>query len=194
MVDTLAYRQQLRPRLPRWYRGWPHFAITHVLLGGVAALLFSRVHALRTAELLAIPAAFGVSNAVEYLLHRFPLHRPMPPLGSLFKAHGVQHHRFFTGDSPAHMSTSDPHDFAVVLFGPASQLALMGLVGCPRARSSPRRSAPTPRCSLAPAPRCTSCSTSGSTWRTTCPRRTRSVGCPGWGGSGAITSGTTSSR
>lgn len=131
MVDTLAYRQQLRPRLPRWYRGWPHFALTNVMLGGVAALLLSRVHAPRAADLWAIAAAFGVANAVEYLLHRFPLHRPMRPLKALFKAHGIQHHRFFTGDAPEHMSTADPHDFAVVLFGPASQLTLLGGIGLP---------------------------------------------------------------
>jgi hypothetical protein len=71
------------------------------------------------------------SNAVEYFAHRYPLHRPMGPLRYIHRAHAIQHHRFFTGDSPAHMTTPDAHDFAVVLFGPASQLGLLGGIGLP---------------------------------------------------------------
>jgi len=132
-VDTQAYRVELRPRFPRWYRGWAHFTFSNFLLGGLTAYLATRVHAVRPVEWLAIPVGFLIANAVEYLAHRNPLHRPMPGMRYIYKAHGIQHHRFFTGDAPENMTTSDPHDFAVVLFGPLSQAVLLGGVGLPAA-------------------------------------------------------------
>ena len=130
-LDTLAYRDELRPQLPRWYRGWPHFVFTNLLLGGITLALLLRVHAPRALDLLAIPAAFLASNLVEYIAHRYPLHRPLGPFRYIYKAHGIRHHRFFTGDTPEHMTTDRPFDFAVVLFGPQSQLAMLGGVGFP---------------------------------------------------------------
>jgi len=132
-VDTQAYRVELRPRFPRWYRGWAHFGFSNVLLGGLTAFLATRVHAVRPAEWLAIPVGFFIANGVEYLAHRNPLHRPMAGMRYIYKAHGIQHHRFFTGDSAENMTTADPHDFAVVLFGPLSQAVLLGGVGLPAA-------------------------------------------------------------
>lgn len=132
-VDTASYRAEFRLRIPRWYRGWPHFAFTNLFLGGLTVLLASRVRAPRAVDFLAIPIGFLVANFVEYVAHRYPLHRPMWPLRYVYKAHGIQHHRFFTGDSEAHMTTSDPHDFAVVLFGPLSQAVLIVGAGLPAA-------------------------------------------------------------
>lgn len=132
-VDTASYRAEFRPRIPRWYRGWPHFVSTNALLGGLTLYLLTRIRGLRAAELLVVPVGFLVANLVEYVAHRYPLHRPMPLLKYAYKAHGVQHHRFFTGDSEANMTTSDPHDFAVVLFGPLSQGILIFGAGLPAA-------------------------------------------------------------
>ena len=130
-VDTSTYRRDFRPRIPSWYRGWAHFTLTNLLLGGVTAALVGRVHAPQPAQGLTVPAAFLVANLVEYLAHRYPLHRPMALLRYIYKAHAVQHHRFFTGDSAANMTTPEPRDFAVVLFGPLSQAAFLLGIGLP---------------------------------------------------------------
>src|SRR4051812_48162736 len=130
-VDTAAYRSEFRPRIPRWYRGWPHFAVTNVLLGGLSAFLVSRTHDVRAAEWLAIPFAFLVANFVEYTAHRNPLHRPMGALKYIYKAHAVQHHRFFTGDSAPNMTCDSARDFAVILFGPVSQASFLAGLGLP---------------------------------------------------------------
>ena len=55
----------------------------------------------------------------------------MGPVRYIYKAHAVQHHRFFTGDAPENMTTPDARDFAVVLFGPASQVGFLVGVGLP---------------------------------------------------------------
>jgi sterol desaturase/sphingolipid hydroxylase (fatty acid hydroxylase superfamily) len=130
-VDTPAYRRDFRPRIPTWYRGWPHFVLTNVMLGGLTVWLVGRTHAPRPLEWLTVPAAFVVANLVEYLAHRHPLHRPMALSRYIYKAHALQHHRFFTGESPENMTTPDARDFAVVLFGPASQAAFLLGIGLP---------------------------------------------------------------
>lgn len=52
------------------------------------------------------------SNFVEYMLHRFPLHRPLGPLKGVYKKHAGLHHRYFTADN---MGIDDKKDIFHVI-------------------------------------------------------------------------------
>jgi hypothetical protein len=130
-VDTASYRVEFRPRIFAWYSGWAHFALTNLLLGGSVAWLLSRLSAVQPWEWVVVPVAFLYANLVEYVAHRFPLHRPVPGLRYVYKAHAIAHHRFFTGESDASMACDSDRDFFVILFGPQSQLILIVGLGWP---------------------------------------------------------------
>jgi sterol desaturase/sphingolipid hydroxylase (fatty acid hydroxylase superfamily) len=132
-VDTAAYRVEFRTRIWPWYSGTVHFAFSNILLGGITFALLSGLRGVRPAEWLAIPVAFLFANVIEYVAHRYPLHRPMPGGRRSYTAHAIQHHRFFTSEVEASMVCESNRDYFVILFGPLSQSILLGGVGLPAA-------------------------------------------------------------
>jgi hypothetical protein len=74
-----------------------------------------QLDAVQRAEWLAIPATFLYANLVEYVGHRFPMHRPFPGLKLIYRRHAGQHHRFFTHEA---MPLEGPRDLRAVLFPP----------------------------------------------------------------------------
>lgn len=96
-VKGRAYRMNRRESVPSWYSGWAHLAvITGVCLLAVALLLL-QIQTFALWHLLVIPFGFVVSNFVEYMAHRYPMHRPMPYVGKyMYKKHAAIHHRYFT--------------------------------------------------------------------------------------------------
>jgi len=127
--STRRFRVEYREReIPRGYRGAWHLAFTFG--GGALALLAClwQLHAVQPLEWLAVPAAFVYANLSEYLGHRFPMHRPMPGLGLVFKRHSGQHHRFFTDDAMAYEGV---RDLRALLFPPLLVIFFFGLFGGP---------------------------------------------------------------
>jgi hypothetical protein len=123
------YREVYRSEeIPRHYLPWAHLAFTFG--GGLIALVacLSLVEALRPVELLAIPAAFLYANLVEYIGHRWPMHRPFRGLGVIYKRHAGQHHRFFTHQA---MPFDALRDLRAVLFPPSLVLFFFGGFGIP---------------------------------------------------------------
>ena len=98
------------------------------MLLGMAAAVLSRITRWGITEWLMVPVAFLYSNFMEYWAHRVPLHVPTPGIKQAYKAHGIQHHRFYTQD---HMASDTPRDWHVVLFHPASYLAFIAFLGGP---------------------------------------------------------------
>jgi hypothetical protein len=107
-----AYRAQ---DIPTHYSGTLNLAITFG--GGLLALIgcIAQLDAMQRAEWLTIPAAFLYANLVEYLGHRFAMHRPLPGLKLVYRRHAGQHHRFFTDQAMAH---EGQRDLRAVLFPP----------------------------------------------------------------------------
>jgi sterol desaturase/sphingolipid hydroxylase (fatty acid hydroxylase superfamily) len=127
--DVLQYREEYRrTRVQSWYRGRVHFLGCNLMLGGMAAGLLSQIHHWGAAEWCMVPLAFLYSNVMEYWAHRIPLHVPTPGLKVAYKAHGIQHHRFYTAE---HMAAETPLDWHVVLFHPISYLGFIGILGGP---------------------------------------------------------------
>jgi hypothetical protein len=83
------------------------------------------------------PAFFVAANAIEWSVHRGPMHRPMPPR-FLYQNHTLLHHRAFLHD---HMEVDDMRELSLIMmpwytmlliFGIASPIALVaGLIRGP---------------------------------------------------------------
>ena len=123
------FRAELRPRAigPR-YQGWGHLAFTS--LGSLVVIVFaaSQVRSPTWLELLVVPVSFLVSNVAEYLGHKGPMHNKVPGLGTIFRRHTLEHHRFFTHEAMAFEST---RDFKMVLFPPVMLIFFLGAIATP---------------------------------------------------------------
>ena len=110
------YRYDYRRReISPFYSGWLHLGFTSSVCLGVLALALLSLHRVAPWELLIVVATFLYANTVEYLLHRFPMHRRFDPLRILHTRHTLQHHRFFTSRA---MSYETSRDFKMVMFPP----------------------------------------------------------------------------
>ncbi|MBC8293847.1 MAG: sterol desaturase family protein [Proteobacteria bacterium] len=109
MAET---RKSLQSEISANYRWWQHVATDLLLAGAVVAFALSRIEGLTAADLTTIPLAFLVANLGEYLLHRFPMHRPMPPR-EIYRRHTLCHHVFFTQDR---MGMDSLRDLRWILF------------------------------------------------------------------------------
>lgn len=125
---TTAYRDDLRANLARSrprYSGIRHLVVMMGVLVGAVVLSVTRVSSPTAGEWLVVPLAFVFSNLVEYLAHRYLLHRPKP-FPFLYRRHSAQHHRFFTDEQP-HVDRGHL-DFPIVLFPlPVTAFFLVGV-------------------------------------------------------------------
>lgn len=106
------YREHHQPKV---YNGWVHLAFSMSMAMGALLISASQLESVTNLEWLVIPITFIYANMVEYVVHRFPMHRPFKKLKLLFKRHARQHHRFFTDKA---MQFDSVDDFAAVLFPP----------------------------------------------------------------------------
>ncbi|HYX37793.1 MAG TPA: sterol desaturase family protein [Oligoflexus sp.] len=118
------YRQIYRDKvIPGYYSGVLHLTFTLTTLVVAAALLFSQVRQPTWMELLLIPVMLLLGELVVFVIHKFPLHRPLRGVAPFtFRIHALQHHRFFTD---ACVTWRDTRDFHIMLFPP---LAIIGYI------------------------------------------------------------------
>ena len=122
---TASYRARYRAeKIGRRYSGWAHFAFTNISSLAVIGFAVAHVDHPSWKELLVIPISFFISNAVEYLGHRGPMHRRRRGLFIVFRRHTLEHHHFFTHEL---MSYEGSRDFKVVLFPPVMLLFFLSL-------------------------------------------------------------------
>jgi len=122
---TASYRDRYRAeKIGRRYSGWAHFAFTNITSLTVIGFAIAHVQHPSWRELLVIPIGFLISNLVEYLGHRGPMHQRSRGLGAIFRRHTLEHHHFFTHEL---MSYDGTRDFKVVLFPPVMLLFFLGL-------------------------------------------------------------------
>jgi len=135
-----AFRADFRTRIARAYSGWAHVALIYAL--GLAAIWYCARQVASPAwyEFLVIPVAFCISNAFEWWIHRYVMHRPVKGFMGIYKRHTLAHHQFFTHIEP---TIDNTRDFRIVFFPPYALVAFMalsvppaavlGLVGLPNA-------------------------------------------------------------
>lgn len=125
-----AFRADFRTRIAPLYSGWAHVALIYTL--GFAAIWYCarQVSAPAWYEFLVIPFAFCVSNAFEWWIHRFIMHRPVKGFMGIYKRHTLAHHQFFTDSEPSFDSS---RDFRIVFFPPYALVAFMAMSLVPAA-------------------------------------------------------------
>lgn len=114
--------------VPAGYSGRRHAAITFGGGGIALVLCLMQLRDVAPAEWLAVPLGLLYANLAEYVGHRFPMHRPIPGLGLVYRRHAGQHHRFFTAEA---MALETARDLRVVLFPPLLVVFFFGAFGAP---------------------------------------------------------------
>ena len=93
-----ARRAKILATIEPSYSPAVHFLVPAAL--GLLALVGAvcSIRDLRAIELLAIPATILFGMEVEWLMHRYVLHRRLPGLSTLYVRHELQHHVVYTYD------------------------------------------------------------------------------------------------
>lgn len=71
---------------------------------------------------------FFFSNFVEYVVHRFPMHRMVKHLKGLYRGHAGEHHRYFTHE---YMNIEQRFDLLVAMTNPRAIVMLIGAIMIP---------------------------------------------------------------
>jgi hypothetical protein len=135
-----AFRAEFRNRIAPAYAGWAHVALIYALGGAAIWYSVRQIAAPAWYEFLVIPFAFCVSNAFEWWIHRYVMHRPVKGLMGIYNRHTLAHHQFFTDVEP---TIDNTRDFRIVFFPPYALVAfmamslppaaLLGVIGLPNA-------------------------------------------------------------
>lgn len=102
-------------KVPRYYSGILHAVYAASILIGAIVFHARQIQSLSWKECWAFPIIFLISNWVEYIIHRYQLHRQVYGLKRLYQIHSKQHHQYFTDQAIAFEST---RDFMMILFPP----------------------------------------------------------------------------
>lgn len=130
-ATVAAARAEYRAaRRPTPLVGWRHLGFILALAAAATALAARMVRAPAWWEWAALPAGFLIANFVEWLAHRYPMHRPLVPLAVMYEMHALKHHAVFTETS---MEAESAEDFDMVLFSPPSLAFFMLGVAAPLA-------------------------------------------------------------
>lgn len=112
MKSIESYREKINKEYPRaWYSNLIHFPLFFIALSGIIWSGSLLLGSLSLWNWLMIPYAFIVSNLVEYLMHRFPMHRPYKYIKKIYKKHTIDHHLYFQSD---HMYVKNWTDFSAI--------------------------------------------------------------------------------
>ena len=127
-IKTTVFREQMRSQIPWYYSPYGHmaFLLSFCIMGILGPLYFLRNPGFL--EFMIIPSTFLYANFVEYLAHRFPMHRKIRPLSLMFQGHTLEHHFFFTRTN---MTFESPRDFRPGLFPPETLFFFFGLIAFP---------------------------------------------------------------
>jgi hypothetical protein len=119
-----AFREDFRTRIAHAYSGWAHVALIYTI--GLAAIWYCarQITAPAWYEFLVVPLAFAISNAFEWWIHRYVMHRPVKGFMGIYKRHTLAHHQFFTDVEP---SFDNSRDFRIVFFPPYALVAFIAL-------------------------------------------------------------------
>jgi hypothetical protein len=119
------YRKNI---LPSWYSGKAHIIFT---LSSALTMMFfglSQINLNRPGIVWSLIPLVFLTNSVEYLAHRFILHRRIKFLERAYYEHTVLHHHFFTHEA---LEIETSRDFHRVLFSPFAVFFFIFIIGAP---------------------------------------------------------------
>jgi hypothetical protein len=126
-IDDRPSRAEIARYIPRHYSASLHI-LSFTVAGALGALGIARsLHGVSARQWLAIPATLMAGNLLEYVAHRWFMHRRTPLLGAAYDAHTLRHHLFYTSDA---MSIDSPRDVWLILFS-AKDVAILVLCALP---------------------------------------------------------------
>ena len=129
MSRNSDYREHYRhTHIRRGYSGAGHLAFILVFALGGIAIAGLQLDSVSPLEWLTLGIAFVYANFVEYVGHRWVMHRPVRGLKLVFHRHTHQHHRFFTS---RFMAMENALDFKAVLFPPLLMVFFFGAFALP---------------------------------------------------------------
>jgi hypothetical protein len=136
MVDVVrrrakrrALHERLRARVPGWYSPAAHLVGNGVLTAGLIALFAARMgDDVRAWAWLFFPLALLVGNGVEYLVHRYPMHKRTRRLDRFFQSHTLVHHRVFDERDFDVEAGRDVYFVLTTVHTTALSLGVLGLV------------------------------------------------------------------
>ncbi len=78
-----------------WKRNLYHYPLFVLLMSSIVFVCIYFISSVTLLELILIPTTFLISNFVEYIMHRFPMHRPYNFLKKIYHKHTINHHLYF---------------------------------------------------------------------------------------------------
>jgi len=119
-----AFRADYRTRISPWYSGLLHVFVVYAIGAAALAYAIPRIHNPSWLEWLVVPVVFLASNAFEWWIHRFVMHRPVTGFMGIYRRHTLAHHQFFTDSAP---TIDDTRDFRITFFPPYALVTFIAL-------------------------------------------------------------------
>ena len=122
----ISPHHEVRPATPPLWVSYYHVIYTAIfcIVGMIVPL--SLVRNFHVLDLFAIPVTFVLANAIEYVIHRWPMHRRYPYAEFMMDLH-MLHHRYFFEENYRIDSFAD---FGLIVFPPIV-LNILALGICP---------------------------------------------------------------
>jgi sterol desaturase/sphingolipid hydroxylase (fatty acid hydroxylase superfamily) len=95
LIAAAAARFVRRDHIPADYSPWQHMALTLAIASGIAVIGGLLARRARPIDWVLMPIFFVVANFMEWMVHRYPMHRPLQPR-IMYKNHAQLHHIAFT--------------------------------------------------------------------------------------------------
>ena len=117
--EVSEFRKAWLPKVPSWYSArWHYFgtsAVSFPLIAyGLSKLInSSSIESLTWMEWASIPFFFVTASLVEYLVHKYPLHRKLPLGSHAYTQHTLRHHQYYTDQAIEAVQAKEYH---LVLF------------------------------------------------------------------------------
>jgi len=126
---VIEFRKKFdRERISRNYSGPLHIALTIGASSIVVLYSLFHLHGIQTMEWLTVPITFLYANLTEYVVHRVPMHHPIPGLWKVFEGHTLEHHHYFTDES---MEMDGMRSLSIILFPPIMMVLFLGIFAFP---------------------------------------------------------------
>lgn len=115
-MKVRAFRKGHRKSTSHILSGWAHLMAVvggSLLVSFISVLFITNLFWL---EALVIPIAFVLANLVEYIIHRWPMHKLTKVFKKMYKTHSGQHHRYFTHEYMNIECDEDMHEVFASVF------------------------------------------------------------------------------
>ncbi len=126
--NNTRYRDYFRKEvIPKYYYGPFHVLLNIFLLLGVIIFSATQIKLPSILEIITLPLMLIVGNLVVFVIHKYPLHRPIKFFMSPYNIHSKMHHQFFTDK---HIVYDSHRDFYILFFPPEVVISFV-FIFCP---------------------------------------------------------------